>query len=174
MMLVRIPPLLLLTIAAMTSLPAPAEEEVDFATDVDFASYRTYELREGVAARSGLIQRILQDHVENELQQKGLSPAGENVPDVLVFTYVRVEAGNEVDVSAVDYKTDFSDWKTPGEVDLGGVNVGTIVVDLVDAASGELAWRGVATEIAARKTKKNDKIIRKAMKKLFKQYPPQP
>jgi hypothetical protein len=158
----------------MVALPASAGEKVDFATDVDFASYRTYEWREGVAARSGLMQRILQDHVESELQSKGLQPAGESVPDVLVYTYVRVEAGNEVDIAAVEYKTDFSDWKTPGKVDLGGVNVGTIVVDLVDADSGELAWRGVVTETPAHKTKKNDKIIRKAMKKLFKEYPPAP
>jgi hypothetical protein len=167
----RLLPALLLLLPGLAVL---AEEKVDFATDVDFASYQTYEWREGVPARSGLMQRILQDHVESELQQKGLRPAGEMMPDLLVYTYVRVEAGNQVDISAVEYKTDFSDWKTPGEVDLGGVNVGTIIVDLVDAESGELAWRGVATETPAHKTKKNDKIIRKAMKRLFKKYPPAP
>ena len=50
-------------------------------------------MREGVAARSGLIQKLLQDHVESELQQKGLRPAGDLMPDLLVYTYVRVEAG---------------------------------------------------------------------------------
>ena len=50
--------------------------------------------------------------------------------------------------------------------------VGTLVVDLVDADSGRLVWRGTATDTIVHSQEKKAKKIRKAAVKLFKKFPP--
>jgi hypothetical protein len=50
---------------------------------------------------------------------------------------------------------------------------GTLVVDLLDAASRELVWRAVARDTLSDKTDKNAKKLAKATKKMFEDFPPE-
>jgi hypothetical protein len=50
--------------------------------------------------------------------------------------------------------------------------VGTLVVDLFDARSKQLVWRGVATDTLSEKPDKDIKKLNKAVQKLFKNFPP--
>ena len=52
------------------------------------------------------------------------------------------------------------------------IPVGSRVVDLVDAGSKELVWRGMASETLASNPEKSEKRINKVVKKLFKKSPP--
>lgn len=45
-------------------------------------------------------------------------------------------------------------------------------VTLVDARQNQLFWRGVASDFISHKSEKNIKRLRKAVEKLFKNYPP--
>ena len=49
---------------------------------------------------------------------------------------------------------------------------GSLVVDLVDASSKDMVWRGVATDTLSDKTKKNGHKLNKAIRRMFKKYPP--
>ena len=49
---------------------------------------------------------------------------------------------------------------------------GTIVVDLFDAKTKKLAWRGVATKEISNKPEKVSEQIEKAIEKVFKNFPP--
>ena len=49
---------------------------------------------------------------------------------------------------------------------------GTLVVDIWDARTKELIWRGTATDSVSDSPEKNEKKMKKAMEKLFKNYPP--
>ena len=52
--------------------------------------------------------------------------------------------------------------------------VGTMVIDIVDANKGELAWRGMGVrevDVQA-KADKRDKNINSAVKKILKDFPP--
>jgi hypothetical protein len=53
------------------------------------------------------------------------------------------------------------------------VTVGTLVIDLVNAKSNTIVWRGIATKDLDPKAspEKRDKNINKAAEKLFKNYP---
>ena len=46
------------------------------------------------------------------------------------------------------------------------------MVDLYDAHTKKLVWRGVGTDTASDKADKNAKEIQKAVDKMFKDYPP--
>jgi hypothetical protein len=50
--------------------------------------------------------------------------------------------------------------------------VGTLLVDLVDAKSNELVWRGLATKTLNKRPKNVRPLIDKAVKKMVKRFPP--
>jgi hypothetical protein len=52
------------------------------------------------------------------------------------------------------------------------VEVGRLTVDLLDGASGLDLWRGTATRVTAGKPEGSTKLIDKAMRKMFKDFPP--
>jgi hypothetical protein len=56
------------------------------------------------------------------------------------------------------------------------VTVGSVVVDMVDAADRKMVWRGSASqELDPRASaEKKDKAVNKAIEKMFKNYPPKP
>ena len=52
--------------------------------------------------------------------------------------------------------------------------VGTLAIDMVDAKTKQMAWRGLGTKEVDTKAKpdKRDENINKAVAKIFKNYPP--
>jgi hypothetical protein len=61
-------------------------------------------------------------------------------------------------------------WGTT-TVNVSEIPVGTLVVDLVDAGTKQLVWRGVANQTLASNPEKSEKKINKVVKKLFKKFP---
>jgi hypothetical protein len=51
---------------------------------------------------------------------------------------------------------------------------GTLIVDLFDAKSKNLVWRGSATDTLSDKSDKNIKTLNSSVHKLFERFPPQP
>ena len=54
------------------------------------------------------------------------------------------------------------------------IPMGTILVDILDAESRELIWRGTATAAISTKAEKNEKKLNKLVGKMFKKFPPEP
>jgi hypothetical protein len=52
--------------------------------------------------------------------------------------------------------------------------IGTLVIDIFDAPSKKLIWRGKATETLSDKPDKNEKKLEKAVEEMFKNFPPKP
>ena len=50
--------------------------------------------------------------------------------------------------------------------------VGTLVVDIWDASTKKLVWRGTASKTLSDDPSKSTKNINEAMTKIFKEYPP--
>jgi hypothetical protein len=49
--------------------------------------------------------------------------------------------------------------------------IGTMIVDLYDAKTKSLVWRGIAQDTLSNNGSKNSKLVTKAVQKMFKQYP---
>jgi hypothetical protein len=56
------------------------------------------------------------------------------------------------------------------------VAIGSVVVDMVDAADQKIVWRGSATQDLDPRAsaEKKDKAVNKAMERMFRNYPPKP
>ena len=140
----------------------------DYDNTVDFTQYKTYAwvLGSNVAKDPLWHQRIV-GNIERQLEAKGLKRVDSN-PDV----YVTYNSDLSEDVSIQGFGTG-RPW-LGGNFSAGKVTriEGTLVVDIQDAQSKRLIWRGIATETASDKREKNISKLEKTVSKLFKQYPP--
>jgi len=155
-----------LTLASL----AMAGVKVDYDTGTDFSDYRTFGWLEGTPAPSDLVQKRIVAAVESELTQKGLASATGDA-DVFVVTHASVGKQIRIDADTWGYRGRWhGGWGTT-TANVSEIPVGTLVVDLVDAGSKELVWRGIASETLASNPEKSEKRINKVVKKLFKKYP---
>ncbi len=170
--------LILLSIGLVTVIgctPALVVHQ-DFDPTANFGQHRTYHWYTTEVA--GLehqldnrerIGRSVKLAVESALLQRGMSPTTES-PDVLVAYYVSVGGQQGLDsdnASSIGYGfTGIPNFK-----DTNAYSAGTLVIDLVQANSNELIWRGWAeAEINPDSLVEAD--ITRAVNYILAQYPP--
>lgn len=146
----------------------------DYDKRTDFSRLRTYAWTRGTPVNDELNHRRIVSAIEAQLSAHGLVPAAAGTrPDVLVAYHASFDRNLQINgfASGFGYR--------PGAIRTGTaraeeVLVGSLVVDLMDARSGALVWRGIATHDVDTKAnaEKRDKNIAKATEKLFRNYPP--
>jgi len=147
----------------------------NFDPGTDFTAYKTYQWAyiPGGNAPDQLVDQAIKRAIDEQLARKGFSETEEDA-DLFVAYVAVVHAGKSVDFSNVDGPR----WWDTGSLQAATSNtpVGTIAVILYDPAREQLIWRGDASKTLGLKKNpaKNYKILRKAMIKLFKNYPPKP
>ncbi len=159
----------------LPSLTFAQETSYDFAKGTNFSAYHTYALKEGTPVGNPLIDNRIIDALNTELAAKGLTK-DDAKPDLFVTYHI-----------AFDKQKDISAWSTgmgpygwhygmgSTDVQVREILIGTLVIDMADAAKKEVVWRGVGTkEIdTTAKPEKRDKNIQKAVQKILKKYPPE-
>jgi len=110
---------------------------------------------------------VAQQDIDSALQGKGLQKVQESQnPDLIV-------TGN----GGLRQQTSYSAWGMRGiGGGMGGItpeqNVqGTMVVDLYDAKTQSLVWRGIAQNTLNKNGNKNQQMVEKAVRMMFKQWP---
>jgi hypothetical protein len=142
---------------------------VNYNHSQDFSQYHSYAWGSNNANQiqnSILAQVALQD-INAQLQGKGLRMVEENQnPDLIVIAN-----------GGLKQETSWNAWGMRG---IGGgmgsitpqQNVeGTLIVDLHDAKSQSLVWRGIAQDTLSNKGNKNQEMVNKAVNKMFQKYP---
>ncbi|MDX5419366.1 MAG: DUF4136 domain-containing protein [Hymenobacteraceae bacterium] len=175
----------LLLIGLSSCLPSISANST-FDNSVDFQVYRTFALVEPTAVGTSadpaqfepLFDRRVRDAVATELVKKGLTPDAQN-PDLLVAYDLAVALAPAAAAQSPDFgysywygyrfnynTTDFPDYRP-----IGKYPVGTMIIDLIDASSNELVWRGTAAgDIDAGQTEESK--IRRSIAGMLAQYPP--
>ncbi len=158
------------TAGLLLSTSAMAQEvSYDFDKTANFAAFETYAWVPGVNLTDELNHKRVVAAVDAQLTSKGLRQKGSN-PDVLVAYHARVSRDLEVAGDAWGgYRR--AGW---GRARVEEVLVGTLVIEMVDARTGRVVWRGVATKDLDTNAspEKREKNISKAAEKVFKKYPP--
>ena len=175
----RLLPALLL----LAALPADAARiAVDHDTDYDFSVPRTVAWGDrGTDAPSELTQRRIERAIERELGEAGLELV-QGEADLKVITHAAAnEARRKSTVRVVVGLSRSTGW---GGIGVGGsgavggkeVHEGTLLVQLIDTASGYLVWEGRARETfdADADAEQVEAKVNAAVKRLFKKYPPKP
>ena len=151
--------------------------KTDYDRSANFSQYKTYSW-EKVQTQDQLWVDRIKEAVNTALAAKGLTP---------------VESGGDVAIVAIEMTKNqqtlntFYDgfgggwgWRRGGG--FGGFGdattttdtykVGTLVVDLFDAHTKKLIWRGSASDTLSDKSDKNIKNLDKGVQKMFDHFPP--
>lgn len=169
--------------AALTGLlavgaPSAAQTiSFDFDKAVHFGGFKTYGWVPGTNVPDQLVHRRIVDAVDVQLTLKGMTKAPKDrQPDVLVAYH----ASFEKDLQITGFGSGWGGYRFGGTRSASAraeeILVGTMVIDIVDAETKNIVWRGTATkdiDVNA-KPDKRDKNITKTAEKLFKHYPPKP
>jgi len=154
----------------------------DVDKDADFTSYKTYDWmpppepspddRDAAEPDDSTNTELIRSLVDAQLVAKGLEREPDN-PDLLVMHHGGSE--NRIDVGGFGYAYggSYSGWQGAG-IGIYSYHGGTLIVDLVDARTGQLAWRGSAQgTLVSGTTRQAKKVIVEAIEKLFEAYPPE-
>ena len=170
--------------AAFLLLSTPAvfgqKVKVDVDTTVNFSTFKTFGFAEGMVARNPIVSQLIVSAVESELSARGLTRNDAN-PDLKVA----VAAATGMDIQAVGPTWNNTNYTTWGgytnPAALMNITTGTLLLDLVDRKKDISVFRGVAKETLNRSVsadmaadaKSVEKLIKKAVSKMFKKYPTQ-
>jgi hypothetical protein len=139
--------IVLASIALAGASCAPLRVESYAPPDIDVAAYRTYAWDQGATLRTGdprldnnpFFAERMRAAVDRELTRRGFEPAS-GAPDLLVHYHASVS--QEIDMEGLDLQLGPCDDCEPHVY-----QAGTLLVDLVDARTTDLAWRGWAEGI---------------------------
>ena len=154
---------------------AGAAVSVDFDKEADFSGYKTFAWKEGTLAQNTLNHKRIVRAVEAQLESVGLTKTDDE-PDVYVLYHVALSQDRRIHVDDFGYS---SRWRRPGyggaDVTVFDVNVGTLIVDMLDAESEEGVWRGMAQKDLppTPNPEKMEKKLAKILGKMFRDYPPE-
>ena len=164
------------SLALLGNLAAAQEVSYDFDKAADFSRFKTYAWVPGTELKDALNHKRVVDAVDTQLAAKGLEKveAGAS-PDVLVAYH----ASFDKNLRITGFSSGFGGYRfagtRSGTARAEEILTGTLVVDIVDAKTKTIVWRGVASkELDTHASpEKKDKNIQGAARKLFKNYPPQ-
>jgi hypothetical protein len=158
---------LLIAVCAMQAFAQ--QVEVNYNHSQSFGGYHTYAWGSDNANKiqNSILAQVAEQDINAAMQGKGLQMVQENQKPDLILT---ANGG-------MKQQTSWSAWGMRGVGGgMGGItpeqNVeGTLIVDLYDAKNQSLIWRGIAQDTLTNNGDKNQKIVQKAITKMFKQWP---
>jgi len=118
------------------------------------------------------LDKRIRGAVDAAMTSKGFTVNTET-PDVLVVYHTGMQ--NKVDVTDWGYSYAGSYWGWAGrDIDVYNYTEGTLIVDLVNTQSKQLAWRGSATGVVdpGRSPEEVQERINDVVTKIFDKYPP--
>jgi hypothetical protein len=154
----------------LTSAVAVGQQvSVNYNHSQSFSGFHTYAWASNNAnqVQNSILAQVAQQDIEAALQGKGLQKVKESQnPDLIILAS-----------GGMRQQTSYSAWGMRGiGGGMGGItpqqNVeATLVVDLHDAKSQSLIWRGIAQDTLSNNGDKNQKMVQSAISKMFKQWP---
>ena len=146
--------------------------KTDYDRAADFNRYKTYSW-EKVQTQDPLWVDRIKEAVNGALTAKGLTP---------------VDSGGDVAIVAIEmtknqqnlntfYNGFGGGWRWGGgfgdaTTTVDNYKVGTLVVDLFDAKTKKIIWRGSSSDTLSDKSDKNIKNLDKGVQKMFDHFPP--
>ena len=147
----------------------------DFDRSANFRAYRTYAWIPGASVPDAINNDRIVRALDGQLALKGLMKIDrQDRPDL----YVAYHAAFDRDLEITGFSSGWGGYRFPGSrsgaARASEIVTGTLIVDLVDARTRTIVWRGTATkEIDTNaKPEQRERNINRAAEKLFTNYPP--
>jgi hypothetical protein len=149
--------------------------KTDYDRSANFSQYKTYSW-EKVQTQDQLWVGRIKEAVNTALTAKGLTPV-ESGGDIAI---VAIETTQNQHTLNTFYDGFGGGWRWRGGGGFGtatttvdNYKVGTLVVDLFDAHTKTLLWRGSSSDTLSDKSDKNIKNLDKGVQKMFDHFPPE-
>jgi hypothetical protein len=165
----------MLMFLVLTTASFAQQVKTDYDHSANFGQYKTYSW-EKVQTQDPLLVNRIKDAVNRTLTARG---------------WTQVESGGDVCILAMEitrtqqtlntfYDGFGGGWRWRGFGGFGDATtttetyqVGTLVVDLFDAKTKTLIWRGSASDTLSNNADKNTKNLDKGVQKMFGHFPPE-
>ena len=148
--------------------------KTDYDRSADFGQYKTYSW-EKVQTQDPLWVDRIKEAVNAAMTTKGLTPV-ESGGDLAI---VAIETTQNQRTLNTFYDGFGGGWRWRGAGGFGtatttvdNYQVGTLIVDLFDAHTKTLLWRGSSSDTLSDKSDKNIKNLDKGVQKMFDRFPP--
>jgi hypothetical protein len=164
---------------------AGARITTEFNPKLDYKTFRTYAwnpampgTEQAASIRNPAVYALVRDAVERELANKGLQRVDTGSPDLLVS--VHGMGKDRIEVQSYGYAYGGygyygGPFGYPAPVAMGAsvqtYRDGTLIVDLIDARTKELAWRGTASDTVSDPSQVQG-VVNNAVHTLMQEYPP--
>ena len=156
-------------VLALSVVAGAQQVEVNYNHNQNFANFHTYAwaTNNSNQIQNSILAQTAKQDIDSALQSKGLQMVDESQnPDLLVLA----NGGMKQQTS----------YNATGMRGIGGgfgtispeqSEQGTLIVDLHEAKTKSLVWRGIAQNTLSSKGNKNQQMVGKAIQKMFKQWP---
>jgi hypothetical protein len=150
------------------------KSSTDFDPKTNFSQYKTFRwIGHPHVKDDPLMEQRVIDDVNAALVAKGWQQVSEGA-DVGIMAHVATERERTLETMYTGFG---GGWRWGGGFGEAittpeTYTVGTVVVDLFDAHTQQLIWRGVATDTLSGKPEKDTEKLNKAVQKMFKEFPP--
>jgi hypothetical protein len=150
--------------------------QTDFDHQANFSQYKTYSWQE-IKPPNSLWDARIKNAVDAQLAAKGWTQVASG-GDVAVVAIKTSQTQKTLQTFYDSFGGGWG-WRRFGGGGFGDsttteqdYKVGTLVVDLYDAKTKQLIWRGSAQDTLSDKATKNEKNLDKGVAKMFKAFPP--
>jgi hypothetical protein len=153
--------------------------KTDYDKDANFGAIKTFQVKIGTSWNNPISEKRIAGEFEEALAAKGWTKVDAN-PDALVLLHGATEKQKNLNT----FYSGMGGYGAYGYRGWGGMGmgsatttvseylVGTLVVDIFDAKTKALMFRGTASDEISDKPEKNIKKVEKAASKMFKDFPP--
>jgi hypothetical protein len=147
----------------------------DYDKGAEFSKFKTYAWVAGTNLTDEINHERVVDAIDAQLAAKGFAKVEASAhPDILIAYHATFDK----DLRITGFSSGWGGYRfggsRSGSARTDTILTGTLVVDMVDAKTGSIVWRGVASKELDPKAspEKREKSIKKTADKLFKNYPP--
>ncbi len=156
---------------------------VDWDRATSFTGFKTYAWGDSTRATNPLMDQRIVEGLEAQLAAKGLQKVdADSNPDLVVTYHVATEIETQFNTmnTGVWGPGWGYGWRGGMGMGMGGMStttvekipVGQLIVDIGEVKNKKFIWRGTATGTLSSKPEKVEKMINKALTKMFEKFPP--
>ena len=171
-------------IAAIAALAAGAgaslaqDVNVNYVPGTDFSGYKSYKWVEiqGAEKPDQILDTQIKQAIDKALAAKGFTKAAGDAADLAIGYQVALTQQQQWNTYSTGGYGARRYGGGMGTATSTTINIGTVALDMYDAAAKELVWKGQASKTLSNEKdpEKRQKNIDKAMAKLLKDFPPKP
>ncbi len=159
---------------ACAALAVAQDVRYNYLPGTDFSKYKTYKWVEvpGASHPDQITSTKIMQAIDSQMVAKGLTKTDSEKANLYVA--YQLAFTQEKQWNTIGYGGPYMRMGGMGTATSSTINIGTLVIDLYDAAAKKQVWHGTATKTLnpSKDPQKNQETTQKAVAKLLKNYPP--